>query len=248
MQGTFKKIMEAELREYGLSDKEAKVYLTCLKLGASTANRISSSTELRRSTTYDILESLKSKGLIGSFVKDKKLYFQASEPLELISLLRSKEEKIRAIIPQLEKIKATVAEKPKVELFEGIQGVTVLLEKLYAEKELLLYGSAHKASETLKHIPESLARRRVELGIELRAVFEHSKYATFRIEDPKIKKFTQMRFLDIMQAFPSVTFIAGDQVGILTVEKEIVGIRIVDKEISKTQKLIFENFWKQAEK
>jgi len=240
--------MEAELQDYGLSDKEVKVYLTCLKLGASTANRISSATGLRRSTTYDILESLKSKGLISSFIKEKKFYFQAAEPSELLSILRSKEDKIKTIIPQLERIKETTAEKPKVELFEGIRGVIILLEKLYKEKELLLYGSAHKASEAFKHIPESLARRRVELGITLRCVFERSKYATFRIKDPKIRKFTQMRFLKIMGRFPSVTFVAGNQVGILTLEKEIVGVSIVSKEISKTQRLIFENFWNQAKK
>ncbi len=238
--------MEEQLREYGLSEKEAKVYLACLKSGSCTANKISSLTNLRRSTTYDILESLKSQGLISSFIKDKKYYFQSAEPSELLSVLHAKEKKLKLILPQLEKLKKTFTEKPKVQLFEGIKGVTALLEELYKEKELFIYGSAIKVHEALKHIPESFALKRVEQKIVLRAVFERSEYADFRIKDPNIKKFTEMRFLESMKELPTVTLIAGNQIGILTLEKEIVGIHITNKEVSTTHKKLFENFWKQG--
>ena len=238
--------MEEQLQEYGLSEKEADVYLACLKMGPSTANRISSATDLRRSTTYDILESLKAKGLISSFIREKKYYFQAADPSELLAFMHAKEEKLKQILPQLERIKATVTEKPRVELFEGIKGVQTLLEELYKEKEILVYGSAQKVHEALKHIPEVLAVRRAELGIKLRAVFEKSEHAEFRIKDPKIRKVTEMRFLEVMRDIPTVTLIAGNQVGILTLEKEIIGIHITNKEISQTQKFLFKNLWKQA--
>jgi len=237
--------MEEQLQEYGLSEKEAKVYVACLKMGPSTANRISTATDLRRSTTYDILEALKAKGLISSFVRDKKYYFQAADPAELLAFMHAREEKLKRILPELEKIKATVTEKPSVELFEGIKGVLTLLDELYKEKELLLYGSAKKTYETLRHIPEAYATRRAELGIKLRVVFEKSD-ATFKLKEPKVKKVTEMRFLEYMKNFPTVTFIAGDQVGILTLEKEILGVHIINKEISQTQRLIFESLWKQA--
>jgi len=105
--------MEEQLQEYGLSEKEADVYLACLKMGPSTANRISSATDLRRSTTYDILESLKAKGLISSFIREKKYYFQAADPSELLAFMHAKEEKLKQILPQLERIKATVTGRPK---------------------------------------------------------------------------------------------------------------------------------------
>jgi len=236
------------LRDYGLSEKEAKVYLACLKSGASTANKISNLTELRRSTTYDILQALKSKGLIGFFVKDKKYYFQAVEPRELIALLKEKEDKIKRVLPELEKIKESAREKPLVEMFEGIKGAIALLEELYKEKELLVYGSAQKAYESLKHIPESLARRRVEEKIKAKMIFEKSKYALFRIEDPKIRKVTEMKFLKSMEKCPTVTFIAGCKVGILSFDGEISGVYIQDKEISDTQRIVFENLWNRANK
>lgn len=238
--------MEEQLKEYGLSDKESKVYLACLKSGSCTANKISSLTNLRRSTTYDILESLKTQGLVSVFIKDKKYYFQSAEPSELLALLKNKEEIIQKIIPSLEKLKGSAIEKPIIELFEGMKGAITLLESIYREREILSYGSACRASEVLRHLPESLARRRVEKNILLKAVFAKSKHATFRIEDTEIKKVTEMRFLEEMKYFPSVTFIAGNQVGIIKLEGELIGIHIIDEKIAKTQRLIFESYWKRA--
>jgi len=238
--------MIEQLQEYGLSEKEAKVYLACLKAGPSTASRISTLTDLRRSTTYDVLESLKAKGLISSFVRAKKYFFQAADPGELLSVLHQKESKLKQILPQLQSAKASVTEKPRVELFEGVKGAMTMLEELYKFKELLVFGSAVKAHDALKHLQEVFAVKRAEKGIKLRAILERSKFAEFRIKDPKIKKYTELRYLESMKKYPTVTFIAGDQVGMLTLEKEIVGIRLINKEISKTHRLIFENLWQQA--
>lgn len=240
--------MKEELREFGLSEKEADVYLAALKIGECTAQRISMDTGLRRSTTYDILESLKKKGLISSFTRDKKYYFLALDPKEIIKLLKDREENIKKAIPALSELRNSATERPRIEVFEGVRGISSLLEYIYNEKEILIYGSAKKASEALKHIPESLARRRVENKILLRAVFERSDEATFRVRDKEIAQFTKMRFLDSMKSLPSVTFIAGSQVAMITLGAEIIGVHMIDKNISSTQKLVFESLWSSAER
>ncbi|MFA6462206.1 MAG: helix-turn-helix domain-containing protein [Candidatus Woesearchaeota archaeon] len=236
----------AALVEYGLSQKEAEIYLTCLKTGPSTANRLSSLADFRRSTTYDILESLKAKGIISSFIREKKLFFQAANPEELISLLKSKQDKISTYIPQLKKLSSTVLEKPKVLLFEGMKGIISLFDELYRGKELFIYGSAKKADEFLFHLPESMARRRVEQKIILKAVFEKSEFSLFRLKDPEIRKFTQIRFLSEMEKFPTVTFISGHKVGIISLSQELIGTLIIDEEISQSQRLVFEGLWNRA--
>ena len=82
----------------------------------------------------------------------------------------------------------------------------------------------------------------------MRVIFEHSEEAEFRLNDTQIKKVTSMKFLEEMRKFPSVTLVAGDKVGIIPLERELLAILIKNKETSETQKLIFENFWKQAKK
>ena len=46
------------LEKFGLSEKEAKVYLACLELGEDTASDISLKSNLPRTLIYDILEKL----------------------------------------------------------------------------------------------------------------------------------------------------------------------------------------------
>ncbi len=240
--------MEEVLKEYGLSEKEIKVYLACLKAGACTANRISELADLRRGTTYDILESLKEKGLISLFKSGKKQHFQATEPRELLALLKEKEKRLQEIIPSLEKIKLSVIKKPEIVLFEGFKGILTMLEDIYKEKEILLYGSAEKVAQVLRHIPKAFALKRAREKIYMRILFEHSKDAEFRMKDSRVKKVTKMRFLEEMRKFPSVTLVAGDKVGIIPLERELLAILIKNKETSETQRLIFENYWRQAKK
>ena len=235
-----------ELKHFGLSDKEIKVYLTTLKLGGAPVVRILKSTGIARSTIYDILNTLITKGLIKSYKKDKKLYFDAIRPRVILEQQKEKEKIFRNILPQLEKLAGTIVEKPSVEIFEGKKGVLALLEEVYGARELWVYGSAKKSAEVLKHLPENFARKRAEKKVMMKAILERSKQAFFRIEDSSVKEYTKIRFLDKMGNLPSVTFIYGKQVAILTLEKELVGVKISDLSINKTQRVLFEILWELA--
>ena len=56
--------MFAALVNFGLSEKEAKVYLACLEIGDASANEISLKSDLPRTLVYDILERLIDSGLV----------------------------------------------------------------------------------------------------------------------------------------------------------------------------------------
>ena len=54
-------IQEA-LRNFGLNDKEARVYVALLELGQTTAYAIAERSGLKRPTVYVILDDLRQKG------------------------------------------------------------------------------------------------------------------------------------------------------------------------------------------
>ena len=234
------------LRELGLTEKEVAVYLECLKTGATSAQRLSKATQLRRTTTYDTLESLRMKGLIVTFERDKKTFFEAVDPRRLPDMLKERERRVKEAVPELLKLRGTATEKPSLQMFDGLKGIYALMDQIYEENELLQYGSARIGKAMLPSIPESFARRRAERGIKLRAVFERSAEAMFRTKDPAIAKVTKLRFLDAMATMPTVTFIAGDKVATLSLGGELLGVLIEDKEIAQTQRMIFELLWAQA--
>ncbi|MDZ4385041.1 MAG: helix-turn-helix domain-containing protein, partial [Candidatus Moranbacteria bacterium] len=73
-------MLEKDLQEIGLNEKEARVYLSALELGQSTVQDIAKKALVNRATTYFVIESLMKSGLMSSFQKGKKQYFVAADP------------------------------------------------------------------------------------------------------------------------------------------------------------------------
>lgn len=57
-------VLIRNLTEFGLSDKEARIYLALLELEIATAFDTAKHAGINRSSTYVVLESLKKKGLV----------------------------------------------------------------------------------------------------------------------------------------------------------------------------------------
>ena len=134
--------MIQELIDYGLSDKEANVYLICLKTGQATANRIAELSNLARSTTYDILDRLKALGLITTCVIDNKTHFIANDPEVLFTSLNEKKIAIKKVLPSLKEIYKKVEDKPMAEVFQGrIAIIKIFNEILDNAKNLKVIGS-----------------------------------------------------------------------------------------------------------
>lgn len=141
--------MLTQLIKFGLSEKEAKVYLAALELGAETAQRIARKAGVNRATTYVILQGLMKKGLTSTFTKGKKTFFSAEPPEQLDHLLRKQEEDIfeqrrdlEKIIPELRALYNRAEGKPKVRFFEGEEGVHALIGEFFRKlpKESTLYA------------------------------------------------------------------------------------------------------------
>jgi HTH-type transcriptional regulator, sugar sensing transcriptional regulator len=236
-----------ELKEFGLSENEITIYLTLLKTGSSTANRISQITGLKRSTTYDNLSFLVNKGVVSTINKDNVNYFEAADPKKLIYLLEEKKERIQKIIPGLLKIKESISEKTGVTYFEGKKGVlTVLNDIIEQKRELWFYGSRKMALLALKHYPENFIQKRAERGIELRALLAAQDRGDPTYLDKKIFKLSNLKFLKGLNDITTNVFIYGDRVALMTSSENPVGIIIRNKEIINQQKILFEILWKTA--
>ena len=59
------------LKDAGLTDGEAKVYLALLELGSSTTGPIIHKSKIAKSIVYQILEKLMQKGLVSYVTKEK---------------------------------------------------------------------------------------------------------------------------------------------------------------------------------
>ncbi len=237
--------MKQNLIEYGLSDKEAEVYLACLKTGETTANRISELTNIRRSTVYEVLENLKKKGLASSLIKNKKYYFRAVKPSALIDLLKDKERIVREILPELNNITESVSKKQKIELFEGTLAIKEAILEMLNYKEILVYGGSTIGDELFGTFTSNFAKKRVEKKVKMRAII--GKSTPEHMTEKDISKITEIKANVLFENHKSTYFIYGHNFLIVSLGEELSAIRIQNNPpIIDSQKQLFEDLWKSS--
>lgn len=112
------KELTLQLTELGLTEHEARVYLTGIKKGPSLLAHLSESAEIPRSSTYEIVEGLLSQRLFTASSSGKRTLYTAAAPMQLLKDLLNKEQLARSIIPQLEMLMPSElkSEQPNAEV------------------------------------------------------------------------------------------------------------------------------------
>ena len=111
-----------DLKETGLKEKEAKIYIAVLELGEANIAQISQRSGINRSTVYLALKTLKEKGLLLTVKKNKTLFY-AEDPRKMLGDLEKKKAVLERVMPNLLASFAFIDKKPEVKYFEGEEGI-----------------------------------------------------------------------------------------------------------------------------
>ncbi|MBT3406205.1 hypothetical protein HN419_03480 [Candidatus Woesearchaeota archaeon] len=235
------------LKDFGLNDKEAKVYLATLKLGSAKANDIAKEARILRETTYFVIKSLEEKGLMGHVIKSGTKYFEAANPEKLIEILEEKKFKVKRIKSRLDKIKEQVFEKPSVEFYEGVSGMkTVIDDLIKTKKKIQGFTATSSMFEELKYYYPNYIKRRADNNIKAEIITEKSSEAiTSRMKDKEELRKTRF-FPDKMRIKDSI-YIYGQKVAIINPNNSKIGIIITDPAFSDSLRKIFGLVWDKAE-
>ncbi len=120
-----------ELVHFGLSEKEAAVYVASLELGsAASVQDIAHQAKVNRATTYVMIETLIRRGLMSTVDKGQKRYYLPEAPERLRSILRlqrkeleEKERELDRTLPLLTALSNVAGVKPHVRYLEGPEGL-----------------------------------------------------------------------------------------------------------------------------
>jgi len=247
-----------ELKKLGLSDKEAKLYLTSLQRGPETAPTLAKLSDIVRPTAYVIIEGLVKKGLMSSTEKSKKTLFTAESPEHLLSLIRlqkkeieEKEREIFKLIPQLELLANIKGEKPKVRVFEGKEGLKAVIENILKSKTKIIY-SFMPSDELFEIFPpdehkEYMASPRVKKGIKGKLIYTSKKGHIYKEKDPQ--NLREATFIDKKKfPFNCGIDIYGNNVAFYTYKGVIMGVVIENEDIAMTMKTVFDMIWEKYNK
>jgi len=245
------------VKEAGLTDGEAKVYIALLELGQSTTGPIIEKSKIARSFIYNILEKLIEKGLISYVVREGTRYYIASDPTRILDYIEKRKnkleqskEKIKKLIPQLKsRDKDTITD---IQVYEGFRGLQTCFEHYHQickkGDDVLCFGVIPHQDPKYHEYWEQDHKKRAKKGITNRMLFNKGT-------DPKILKNRnsfkgcEARYMDSDIKTPAWLLMYKDTTQIyLQDKKKPIVIEIVNHQIAETFKAYFEDYWKRTKK
>ncbi|MDD2935124.1 MAG: helix-turn-helix domain-containing protein [Candidatus Pacebacteria bacterium] len=239
-------MLNKQLEKIGLNPKEADVYLACLELTEATVGEIAKKSGVKRTTVYDIIDSLKEKSLVSSITKNKKLYYYAESPKKLENTLEEKKKILENMMPELMSVANAIDKKPKIRYFEGIEGMRdVFRDTLnYPDQEILSWFPKKTGMDLGENFfYKEYIPKRMKKKIWVRAIApETEEMKKYKENDDKHLRQTRLISPDKFNSEINIELYGGEKVMIVGFEEEI-GIMIESKKIYTALKSMFEIMW-----
>jgi len=238
------------LKSFGLNDREINVYVSLLELGSSKVNRIAEKSSIIRETTYGILKSLIEKGLANYVIKGGVKYFSATDPSQLISMLKEKQEIIQEVLPTLRSLTKTPYTRTQVELYEGNDGLKTVYKEIIngPQKEIRGFLNTKLAKELLPFFLPSISRERAKKRIKSLMLMDDSEESRERVKNDK-KELRETRVLPVLNNFKTGIYLFGNKTAFVMLKKdEPKGIIINDESIAQSLEEIHKYLWAKSQK
>ena len=136
--------MKQQLEKLGFSPKESDVYLALLELGTAAVSDVAKRANINRSTTYIILDSLAERGLVSTSENQNIKFFSVTPPERLLQYMQDLVKKntelvglAHNLLPELKSLYIGVGPKPRVQFFEGTEGLKTAYEDTLTSKETI---------------------------------------------------------------------------------------------------------------
>ncbi|MEI6144344.1 MAG: helix-turn-helix domain-containing protein [Candidatus Berkelbacteria bacterium] len=241
------------LQQFGLSAKEAAVYLALLELGSASVSEVAQKAKINRTTAYDILEYLITYGLVSRVGDKKTKHYAAENPELLISYLekKSKEftekaESAKNILPELKGMYNLTPRQPKVKYFEGDEGIIAMYEdSLRAKTGILSWLDIKVTLDFSADYFPGYYKRRTAKGVHIKAIVNDDPIARDYIERDD-QELREIRVVpkEMMMNTPEC-YIYDDKVSFMSV-RERFGVMIESKDIADAQRKLYELAWEKA--
>lgn len=213
------------LQDLGLSESEARAYLTLLKLGGAKPSLVAKEMGIQRTTVYAILRELAQKGFATVYFRQNHRFYYAQRPKRLSSLFEKKLDKFREILPALNATERQQNSAVGIRYLETKEELEYFYEEIldeYKNREYCIIGSA-KGWEGID--PEffiQYRKDRAQANIKTRLLLSADSQE-INPEDKELLR--DFRYLPAKYAFKSTMDIFDDK--ILIVGPEISSLAVV---------------------
>lgn len=242
------------LERYGLSDKEINVYLACIELGEGSVLTLSRRANIKRPTTYLVLEELMKRGLVDSRKTQKGLLYRALHPKKIATQIKNLAQEYEEVLPDLLGAYHSKEDKPIIGVYEDYDIYERIADEVrtYVDtgKEALYFGNSehfYSNPQLVKKWFSVMKNRRTKCREILCGVGKvqkdyQKKVATLKNPNYQVKLLEPV--CDVVTEFGvwgnKVVFFSGTG-------KDLYTIVVESEKQANTQRAIFERLWASLE-
>ncbi len=234
----------------GLSQAEARVYLTLLRTGTSSIRQVADKSGVNRGSVYDALKELTARGLVGFRIKGERRKYFAESPQKIKDLIAARladterlGREAGKVIPALMSY-SSPSGAPQVRFYEDDEGIELILRDVLQtvgglpKKEYYVYSSRALRQYIYRRFP-NFTSHRVKAGIFVKVI------AIGTGGDPV--QVAERRFLAEApdELSSSFNIIYGNKLAMISVSSDLTpyGVVIEEQGVAAMQRLLFNSLW-----
>jgi sugar-specific transcriptional regulator TrmB len=243
---------EELLKKLGLDERESLVYLSLLETGPQLPQHIARSTGIKRTTLYEIFPPLIDQGLVIEVTQGKRRLFQAVAPDRLLRDYENRYKEIREHFADLQAIYRMQGLRPKIEVYEGFEGMKKLYNRTLECKELIksFVTPSRYNDKVMDWFVKEYVPARVKRGVKINVIMTadqvseyYSQFKKEHLRESKLVSTNKFKFrIECMIQANRVYFASYEKGG------PLVGIIIESKQIADTLSSLFDLAWEGADK
>lgn len=238
------------LQDIGFTEKEAITYIALSELGSATVSQIAERAKLKRSIVYIVLEGLIKRGYI-SLIPDTKISrYVAVDPTKIFQDLKNVTSNFKDALPAFLAIFNQSIWKPKINYFEGIEGVRSVYRQTESAKEAYYISNTEAMTQ---YLPEEIERW---INFFRNKNPESYKSKQILMNTPVDRDFAnkaqgksvQFKFLPKGQIIDMDISLFDNKVALTSLKDHLFIVVIESKALYNSMKTIFDLLWLQTEK
>jgi sugar-specific transcriptional regulator TrmB len=239
--------MEKQLKEAGLTAKEAAAYLAVLHGGRLTLAGIAKATKINRTSLYRTVEQLLKRDYLSKEIRGKRLYYVAENPTKILRSARKKQASLEALVPLMLEVYRTVNVQPTVKTYEGADG---LLKVFIDAFEVANYTKTFFSPGKFDSVLNMRKGGRVLLDLMREKGFRAQGLCADNPEGHKFMReykgeHIEVRLMPHGIDFP-VEFMIYNQNLIIASYEHLFAVVIESPDIKQFIETLWDHFWRQA--
>lgn len=232
------------LQDLGLSEIEAKIYLSLLGMGEVLAGEIIKKTGLHKSTVYLALGRLQAKGIVSIIKKEDMQYFSANSPERLMELLEVKKGELSNILGSLTSRYKQRPSKLDVRILVGKPGIkTMINDAIKAGKAVCIFGGKLQFTDYINYAYPTYLSKVKEKNIEFNAILVDLQSVRLKVEQAAIN--ANVRYVPEKYSSSVVWAVFSDITAIILWNEETI-IYIKNEECAQGFIKYFNLLWRVA--